>query len=104
MLDRIKYFADNSETLKQARINVEEISPIKEIGIFIALFLVLCVQYIFWIFSPINEATFFSLGGFIAVPFVIYFFVTKIEKRSWRSIGFSKGNAFFSTLKTPLSL
>ena len=104
MLDRIKYFADNSETLKQARINVEEISPIKEIGIFIALFLVLCVfllifQYIFWIFSPINKATFFSLGGFIAVPFVIYFFVTKIEKRSWRSIGFSKGNAFFSTLK-----
>ena len=70
MLDRIKYFADNSETLKQARINVEEISPIKEIGIFIALFLVLCVfllifQYIFCIFNlymvQIMKATFQSL-------------------------------------------
>lgn len=42
---------------------------------------------------------FFSLLGFIVVPVIIYLYVTKIEKRSWRSIGFSKGNAVSSTLK-----
>ena len=38
MLDNIKYFADKSESLKEARINVKEMSTIKEVGIFIGLF------------------------------------------------------------------
>ena len=36
------------------------------------------------------------------VPVGIYIYATKIEKRSWRSIGFSKGNAISSTLKGAL--
>lgn len=105
MLDNIKYFADNSQTLKEARINVKEISTIKEIGIFIGLFFLLYIvflglfEYIFMIIIPISNTDFSSLGGFIIVPVIIYFYVTKIEKRSWRSVGFSKGNAFSSTLK-----
>ena len=104
MLDTIKYFADKSETLKEARINVKEMSTIKEVGIFIGLFLVMFVilnifEFIFMSISPIPDVVFFSMGGFIIVPFIIYFYVTKIEKRSWRSIGFSKGNALSSTLK-----
>ncbi len=104
MLSIIKEFADNSETLKQARSNVEEMSSIKEIGIYIGLFILLFIilkifTYIFMIYSPIKEDIFVTLGRFIIVPFVIYFYVTKIEKRSWRSIGFSKGNGFSSTLK-----
>ena len=104
MLDIIKYFADKSESLKEARINVKEMSTIKEVGIFIGLFLVMFVilnifEFIFMSISPIPDVVFFSMGGFIIVPFIIYFYVTKIEKRSWRSIGFSKGNALSSTLK-----
>ncbi|WP_407392502.1 CPBP family intramembrane glutamic endopeptidase [Methanobrevibacter sp.] len=104
MLDNIKYFADKSESLKEARINVKEMSTIKEVGIFIGLFLVMFVilnifEFIFMSISPIPDVVFFSMGGFIIVPFIIYFYVTKIEKRSWRSIGFSKGNALSSTLK-----
>ncbi len=104
MLSIIKEFADNSETLKEARSNVEEMSSIKEIGIYIGLFILLLIilkifTYIFMIYSPIKEDIFVTLGRFIIVPFVIYFYVTKIEKRSWRSIGFSKGNGFSSTLK-----
>ena len=41
MLDNIKYFANNSETLKEVRIDVKEMSTIKEVGIFIGLFVVL---------------------------------------------------------------
>ncbi|WP_407413514.1 CPBP family intramembrane glutamic endopeptidase [Methanobrevibacter sp.] len=104
MLSIIKEFADNSETLKEVRSNVEEMSSIKEIGIYIGLFILLIIilkifGYIFMIYSPIKEDIFVTLGRFIIVPFVIYFYVTKIEKRSWRSIGFSKGNGISSTLK-----
>ena len=43
MFSIIKEFADNSETLKEARSNVEEMSLIKEIGIFIGLFILLYI-------------------------------------------------------------
>lgn len=104
MLSNIKEFADNSETLKEARINVKEMSVVKEIGIYIALFILMFIllfisQLIFMKISPIKDSMFFSLLGFIVVPVIIYLYVTKIEKRSWKSIGFSKGNAVSSTLK-----
>ena len=38
MLSNIKKYADNSETLKEARKNVKEMSLAKEIVVFIALF------------------------------------------------------------------
>lgn len=104
MLSNIKEFADNSETLKEARINVKEMSVVKEIGIYIALimlmFLLISIfQFIFIKISPTKYSMFFSVLGVIVVPVIIYLYVTKIEKRSWRSIGFSKGNAVSSTLK-----
>ena len=102
MLATIERFAENSETLKEVRSNVKEMSLFKEIGIFIGLFIVLqailFVANIMALSLTPNEDMFWSLVGFIIVPIVIYLFVTKIEKRSWRSIGFSKGNAVSSTL------
>ena len=76
MLDNIKYFADKSESLKEARINVKEMSTIKEVGIFIGLFLVMFVilnifEFIFMSISPIPDVVFFSMGGFIIVPFIL---------------------------------
>lgn len=73
MLSNIKEFADNSETLKEARINVKVMSVVKEIGIYIALFLLMSVlisifQSIFIKISPIEDSMFFSLLGFIVVP------------------------------------
>ena len=79
----------------------------KEIGRFIILFFILIlvisiVQYMFFdpnaqIQTPLN----FLLVhlSFIFSPILIYLFITKIEKRSLRSIGFSKGNVISSTLK-----
>ncbi|WP_407454357.1 CPBP family intramembrane glutamic endopeptidase [Methanobrevibacter sp.] len=102
MFTTIERFAENSETLKEVRSNVKEMSLFKEIGIFIGLFIVLqailFVANIMALSLTPNEDIFWSLVGFIIVPIVIYLFVTKIEKRSWRSIGFSKGNAVSSTL------
>lgn len=104
MLSNIKEFADNSETLKEARNNVKEMSFIKEIGIFIGLFILMYVslgvfEIIFMLINPFKDFSFFSILGFIIIPVIMYLYIIKIEKRNWRSIGFSKGNAVSSTLK-----
>ena len=107
MFEVIEKFAAKSVTLKEARENVENISLAKEIGIYIVLFLIL---YFFMILVVAiagyclgNIDNFLiSLFSFAVVPIGIYIYATKIEKRSWRSIGFSKGNAFSSTLKGAL--
>ena len=107
MFEAIEKFAAKSVTLKEARENVENISLAKEIGIYIVLFLVL---YFFMVLVVAiagyclgNIDNFLiSLFSFAVVPVGIYIYATKIEKRSWRSIGFSKGNAISSTLKGAL--
>lgn len=103
MLADIKKFADNSETLKESRINVKDTSLIKEIGLYIVLYIVLmaCMMIFEYMFLKIEVSDFkgMTLFSFIVAPILIYLFATKIEKRSWRSIGFSKGNAIPQTLK-----
>lgn len=104
MFDVIKKFAVQSVTLKEARENVEEMSLAKEMGIYIILFLILYVVLVVvwtmfgYILGPDIANSFISLFSFALIPILIYIYVTKIEKRSWRSVGFSKGNAISSTL------
>ncbi len=107
MFSIIESYADKSETINEARKNVKEMSFSKELGRFIILFFILLlaisiVQYMFYdlnaeVQTPLN----FLLThlAFIFSPILIYLYITKIENRSLRSIGFSKGNAISSVLK-----
>ena len=110
MLLNIKKFADTSETLKEAKKNVKEMSLAKEIAVFIGLYAI--TLFIPLILNGIIEVSLIlsnqitdytqilvELYGVIFIPITIYFIVTKIEKRSWRSIGFSKNNIISSCLK-----
>ena len=107
MFSIIESYADKSETIKEARKNVKELSFSKELGRFIILFFILLlaismVQYMFYdmnaeVQTPLNFL--FAHLSFIFSPILIYLYITKIEKRSLRSIGFSKGNAISSVLK-----
>lgn len=105
MFDVIKKFAAQSQTLKEARENVEEMSLAKEMGIYIVLFLLVYVviavvgAMLGYILGADIANSFITLFSFALVVILIYIYVTKIEKRSWRSVGFSKGNAISSTLK-----
>ena len=107
MFSIIESYAEKSETIKEARKNVKELSFSKELGRFIILFFILLlaismVQYMFYdmnaeVQTPLNFL--FAHLSFIFSPILIYLYITKIEKRSLRSIGFSKGNAISSVLK-----
>lgn len=107
MFSIIESYADKSETIKEARKNVKELSFSKELGRFIILFFILLlaismVQYMFYdmnaeVQTPLNFL--FAHLSFIFSPILIYLYITKIENRSLRSIGFSKGNAISSVLK-----
>lgn len=111
MLTKIKEFADNSETLKEAIANVKEISLIKEIIVFILLTALITIFsflgggipiYIYTNILHHSKDTIYlliTLFSFILYPIIIYFIVTKIEKRSWRSVGFSKKNVIVPTIK-----
>ena len=85
--------------------NVEEQSFAKEVGLFIVLFIVLImVMAIFGTVLSITiggktVSTDISLFSFLPVALVIYLYATRIENRSWRSIGFSLGNALSSSVK-----
>lgn len=107
MFSIIESYAEKSETIRQARENVRRLSILKEIGRFIILFFILMlaisiVQYMFYdmdaqVQTPLNFLLIHL--SFIFSPILIYFYITKLEKRSLRSIGFTKGNAISSTLK-----
>ncbi len=107
MFSIIETYAEKSETIRQARENVAEISFSKELRRFIILFFILIlaisiVQFKFYdldaeMQTPLNFL--FIHLSFILSPIIIYFYITRLEKRSLRSIGFSKGNAISSTLK-----
>ena len=107
MFSIIENYAEKSETIRQARENAGEMSFFKEIRRFIVLFFILIlvisiVQFMFYdmnaqVQTPINFL--FVHLSFIFSPILIYFYITKIEKRSLRSIGFTKGNFISSTLK-----
>ena len=107
MFSIIENYAEKSETIRQARENAGEMSFFKEIRRFIVLFFILIlvisiVQFMFYdmnaqVQTPLNFL--FVHLSFIFSPILIYFYITKIEKRSLRSIGFTKGNFISSTLK-----
>ena len=107
MFSIIENYAEKSETIRQSRENAGEMSFFKEIRRFIVLFFILIlvisiVQFMFYdmnaqVQTPLNFL--FVHLSFIFSPILIYFYITKIEKRSLRSIGFAKGNFISSTLK-----
>ena len=107
MFSILESYAEKSETINEARKNVKEMPFSKELGRFIILFFILLlaisiVQYMFYdlnaeVQTPLNFL--FAHLAFILSPILIYLFITKIENRSLRSIGFSKGNALSSVLK-----
>ena len=110
MLNNIKKYVDASQTLKEARENVKEISIIKEIVIFIGLFLLLFIgtmginfilEIVYVTLVKRIDVYFelLELFGFIFFPIFIYIIVKKIEKRSFRSVGVSKDNVLPSVLR-----
>ncbi|WP_295722687.1 CPBP family intramembrane glutamic endopeptidase [uncultured Methanobrevibacter sp.] len=110
MLNNIKKFTDNSQTLKESRENVKERSIIIDILIFIGLFLLLYIgtiglnivlDLISMAILPKVDVYWQLMGlfGFIFIPILVYIIVKKFEKRSFRSVGFSKDNILPSVLR-----
>lgn len=105
MIDRIRAFGSNSKIISECRENVTPMGHVREVILYILLFLLLILiqsmfQAVFYMMSTdpvIRLLLFFT--SFIIVPFIIYFYVTKIEHRNLRSIGFSEGDAISSTVK-----
>lgn len=94
MFEKIKSFADSSLTIGEARKNPQDWSTLKEVAVFIALFILMfLVNGLFEFFFEVmftDEYQFVYLFSFIIIPFIIAFYVVKIEKRSLRSIGLTK--------------
>lgn len=107
MFSTIESYAEKSETINEARKNVREMSFLKEIVIFIALFVIAIIalsifQMIFTGFNADEKSPLsFLLNhmAFIALPIMVILYASKIEKRSLRSVGLSKGNVMSSILK-----
>ena len=107
MFSLIECYAERSQTIREARENVKEMSFLKEMLIFIVLFIIAVIvlsiaQGIFSVFnfdeqSPLSFL--FSHLAYIALPIMVILYATKIEKRSLRSVGFTKGNVMPSILK-----
>ena len=107
MLSLIEDYAQRSQTISQARKNVKEMSFLKEMLIFIVLFIIAIIalsiaQAIFGIFNFDEQSPLSFLVNhlaYIALPIMVIIYATKIEKRSLRSVGFTKGNVMPSILK-----
>lgn len=111
LLTMIKKFEEKSQTIKEARINVKEISLAKEIIAFILLSVAIfiasmmlsgLVEYTYSDILKNGEDLIFQLLGlytFIFIIILVYLIVTKVEKRNWRSAGVSKGDSIISILK-----
>ena len=107
MFSIIEDYGEKSQTIKAARENPVEMSFLKEIIIFIVLFImaIIALSILQAIFSGLNLdgksplGFFFNHISFIALPIMVILYVSKIEKRSLRSVGFTKGNLAPSILK-----
>ena len=111
MLTAIKKFEEKSQTIKEARVNVRQLSLAKEIIAFILISAVIFIGSM--LLTGLVEGSYeyilnggediisqlIGLYSFIFIIILVYLIVTKIEKRSWRSTGVSKGNAVISILK-----
>lgn len=107
MFSLIEGYAEKSQTIIEARENVQEMSFLKEIIIFIVLFImaIIALSIVQGIFSTLNldeqspVGFFFNHISYIALPIMVILYASKIEKRSLRSVGFTKGNVIPSIVK-----
>ena len=107
MFSLIETYAEKSQTILEARENVTQMSFLKEIIIFIVLFIIaiIALGIVQGIFSGLNLddksplGFFFNHLSFIALPIMVIIYASKIEKRSLRSVGFTKGNLIPSIVK-----
>lgn len=107
MFSIIEHYAEKSQIIKEARQNVQETSFLKEIIIFIILFIIaiIVLSLVQMIFTGLNLDDQSPLGflvnhiAYIALPIMVILYVSKIEKRSLKSVGFSKENVIPSIFK-----
>ena len=107
MFSLIESYAEKSQTIAEARENVTEMSFLKEFIIFIALFIIaiIALSIAQMIVSGLNLdeqsplSFFFNHIAYIALSIMVILYASKIEKRSLRSVGFTKGNLMPSILK-----
>jgi len=106
MLSKINDFAQSSKTVTEARKHTGNVSPVKEVALFIGWFIVLMILMgiiglilNFSVKNPSNDVTvLLSLLAFIPAPFFMILLSRRIEKRSLESFGFSP-NALMSVAK-----
>lgn len=107
MFSRINSYANSSKILQETRKNVPRMSTLKEVLIFVALYLSVLLIHAtseFFVSTSSNPAI---VGHVLLLTLFLYsvramlyiFIVTKIEKRSLMSIGITKENALASILK-----
>lgn len=107
MFSIIESYAEKSQTITEACENVTEMSFLKEIIIFIVLFIlaIIALSIVQAIFSGLNLdkqsplGFFFNHISYIALPIMVIIYATKLERRSLRSVGFTKGNLIPSIVK-----
>ena len=102
----MEYFKKTSETLKEATLAETNRSALTETLLFILLYVAMILitglfMYVITWGIPENTDSYLllSLGGFIVSIIFTIFAVTKIEKRSLRSLGFSRENIGSNLLK-----
>ncbi|MBE6493720.1 MAG: CPBP family intramembrane metalloprotease [Methanosphaera stadtmanae] len=106
MFNQLEYFKKTSETLKEATLAENNRSPLKETLLFILLYIAMFLitglfTYVITIGIPVDSDYFVLLlsGSFIVSIIITLLAITKIEKRSLRSIGFSHENVVPNLVK-----
>ena len=106
MFNRLEEFKKTSETLKEAALADTKRSPITETLLFVLEYnavIMLMALLTIMITSGVSQGsdtyTLLCLGAFIVAAILTLFFVTKIEKRSLRSMGFSRDNILSQLVK-----
>lgn len=106
MFNRLEAFKNTSETIRQACLADSKRSVITETLLFVLEYnavIMLLALFTMMITNGVSEGgdtyTLLCLGAFIVPILVTLFFVTKIEKRNLRSMGFSRDNIASSLLK-----
>lgn len=106
MFNRLEEFKNTSETLRQAALSDTKRSVITDTLLFVLEYnaaIMLMAIFTIMITNGVNEGsdtyTLLSLGAFIVPIIVTLFFVTKIEKRNLRSMGFSRENIALQLVK-----
>lgn len=105
MLSKVISFAESSQTLKEIRKNVKNRSVIREVLVVLLFIIILeflpglMMEPVYSFFAAFNILQLIELYGCVITIALVFILVTKLEKRSLRSIGFSKNNVASSLLK-----